>query len=386
MQNVRKIFIVLIGICLVLSVSKAAFAEAGVTDTEIFLGQSAALDGPAKALGLGMKAGMEAYFGYINDQGGVNGRKITLRSYDDGYEPQQCIKHTEMLINTDVFALIGYVGTPTSKAVVPIIEAREIPYIGPFTGAEFLRNPVKHHVINIRGSYFDETEGLVRHLVDDLGIKKIACFYQNDSYGKAGLTGVILALKRRDMKLAAEGTYERNQVNVQGAALKIKMADPGAVIMIGAYTPCTAFIKSAKQIGMGDAKFCNISFVGSAALKNALGSDGEGVIISQVVPFPWDKSIPLVAEYHTLLEKYSPRQEPGFVSLEGFMVAKFFVQALEACGKDLTREGLISAIETKGKFDLDGITLTFGPDDHQGMDDILFTKIEGDSFKEFKVK
>ncbi len=360
-------------------------AEVGVSDTEIVVGQSAALGGPAQALGKGMKAGMEAYFKYVNNElGGVNGRKIRLISYDDGYEPIRCIEQTRKLINEGVFALIGYVGTPTSKAVVPIAEENKIPYIGAFTGAEFLRNPVRHYVINVRGSYYDETEGLVKHLTEDLGIKRIACFYQNDSYGQAGLNGVKRALKRRNMSLVAEGTYQRNTLAVKGGLARIKVENPEAVIMIGAYAPCAEFIKLAKKIGMNDVKFCNISFVGSDALAKALGEAGDGVIISQVVPFPWNKSIPLVAEYHRLLSKYSPQQPAGFVSLEGFMVAKFFVQALRACGSEITREGLISAIERKGNFDLGGVTLTFSPNDHQGMDEILFTVIEGGDFKEIK--
>lgn len=356
-------------------------AETGVTTNEIKVGQVAALEGPTKALGQGMRAGMYAYFAYTNDKGGVNGRKINLVSYDDGYEPEKCIEQTRKLLGEGVFSLIGYVGTPTAKAAVPIAEEQKVPFIGPFTGAEFLRNPVKHYVINVRGSYFDETEGLVKHLTEDLGIKNIACFYQNDAYGQAGLDGVKKALDKRSMSLAAEGTYERNTVAVKGGLARINTVSPEAVIMIGAYTPCAEFIKLAKQIGMTNVKFCNISFVGSDALRSALGADGEGVIISQVVPFPWDMSNPLVADYHKLLKQYSPQQTPGFVSLEGFMVAKFFVKALEACGPTVTREGFISIVENKGTFDLDGVTLTFGPADHQGRDMINFTIIEGSDFK-----
>ncbi|MBU0549064.1 MAG: ABC transporter substrate-binding protein [Candidatus Omnitrophica bacterium] len=377
----RKIVVVLIGFSLLFLVSGVASAEVGVSEKEVVVGQAAALAGPAQALGTGMKAGMEAYFKYINDQGGVNGRTIRLVSYDDGYEPAVCIDQTRKLIGEGVFVLIGYVGTPTSKAAVPIIEEEKVPYIGPFTGAEFLRNPVKHYVVNIRGSYYDETEGLVKHLVDDLGIKQIACFYQNDSYGQAGLDGVQRALERRGMSIVAEGTYERNTLAVKGGLARIKAVDPGAVIMIGAYAPCAEFIKLAKQIGMTGVKFCNISFVGSDALKEALGEAGEGVIISQVVPFPWDMSIPVVVEYHKMMAKYVSGQKPGFVSLEGYLVAKLFADAAKAAGADLTREGLISAVESKGRFDLGGITLTFGADDHQGMDTIHFTMIKGGEFK-----
>jgi len=356
-------------------------AEVRVSDIEIVVGQSAALTGPAQALGKGMKAGMEVYFKYINAQGGINGRRIRLISYDDGYEPTRCVDQTRRLIKEGVFALIGFVGTPTSNVAVPVAQEEKIPYIGPFTGAEFLRNPVKHYVINIRGSYYDETEGLVKHLVDDLGIQKIACFYQDDSYGRAGLEGVQRALKKRNMELASEDNYPRNTLAVKGGLMRVKKGNPEAIIMIGAYAPCAEFIKLTKEIGMKGVRFCNVSFVGSAALKEALGDAGEGVIISQVVPFPWDKSIPVVEEYHRLFKEYFPEEELGFVSLEGFMVAKFFVQAVKAAGPDLTREGLIYAIERKGKFDLGGITLTFSSQDHQGMDEIHFTVIEEGAFR-----
>lgn len=362
-------------------ISTFSFAEVGVSEGEIVAGQAAALEGPTKSLGTGMKNGMDAYFSYINDQGGVNGRKIRLISYDDGYEPDKCVEQTRKLISDGVFTFIGYVGTPTSKAAVPIAEEQKIPFIGPFTGAEFLRNPVKHYVLNVRGSYFDETEGLVRHLVEDLGIKKIACFYQDDSYGRAGLDGTVKALEKRGMKLVEEGTYERNTLAVKGGLMRIKRVEPEAIIMIGAYAPCAEFIKLAKQVGMTNVKFCNVSFVGSDALREALGPDGEGVIISQVVPFPWDMSVPVVKEYHDLLAKYASQQKPGFVSLEGFLAAKFFVEAVKACGSDLSREGLISAIESKGQFDLGGIVLSFSSSDHQGIDKINYTIIKGSEFK-----
>ncbi|MBU1043604.1 MAG: ABC transporter substrate-binding protein [Candidatus Omnitrophica bacterium] len=378
----KKLVIALSVVCFVLGVNAIVFAETGVTESKIIIGQSAALSGPTKALGIEMKAGMNAYFGYINSIGGVNGRKFELVSYDDGYEPERCIEQTRKLISDGVFALIGYVGTPTSKAAVPIVEQEKIPFIGAFAGAEFLRNPVKHYVLNVRGSYFDETEALVKRVVDEQGIKKIACFYQNDSYGQAGLAGVKNALAKRSMVLEAEGTYERNTLAVKGGLAMINSADVGAVIMIGAYAPCAEFIKLAKQIGMTDVKFLNISFVGSDALREALGSEGEGVIISQVVPFPWDNSIPLINEYKEMLAKFSPEQPHGFVSLEGFMVAKLFVDAVKACGADITREGLISAIESKGVFDLGGVKLTFGSNDHQGMDTVNLTEISGKGFKD----
>jgi branched-chain amino acid transport system substrate-binding protein len=358
------------------------FAEDGVTPEEILLGQSCALTGPAGDLGTKMRTGLEAYFSKVNESGGVNGRKIRLISKDDGYEPDMAIKTTRELIEKDkVFLLIGEVGTPTSKAVVPIAEQAKVPFFGPFTGAEFLRNPFKKYVINVRGSYYQEMERLAQYLVDEKGLKKIACFYQNDSYGQAGLSGIEIALEKRGLKLVGTGTYERNTVAIKGGLLDIRKASPDAVVMVGAYQPCAEFIKLAKKVGMTDVVYCNISFVGTGSLKKELGEAGEGCIISQVVSFPHDESILLVAEYNDAMKKYQPATAPGFVSLEGYMVGKLFCMAAKDVKGDLTRESLISAIENTGVFDLGGVVLKFGPNDHQGMDEVFLTIIKGGDIK-----
>lgn len=354
-----------------------AFAENGVSPEQIILGQSCALTGPAQDLGINMRAGMEAYFAKLNDSGGINGRKISLISKDDGYEPDRAISNTRALIEDDkVFLLIGEVGTPTSQAAVPIAEKAKVPFVGPFTGAEFLRNPFKKYVINVRGSYYQEMERLAQYLVDSKGLKRIACFYQNDGYGQAGLSGIEKALKKRNLELVATGNYERNTVAVKGGLLQIRKANPDAVIMVGAYKPCAEFIKLAKKVGMTSTIYANISFVGTSSLAKELGDAGDGTIISQVVSFPYDESVPLVKEYHEALKKYQPEREPGFVSLEGYMVGKLFSMAAKNIQGEMTRESFISAVEDTGTFDLGGITLEFGPQDHQGMDKIFLTVIE----------
>ena len=302
-----------------------AWCEDGISESEIVLGQSCALSGPAEALGTGMRAGLTAYFSQVNAGGGVNGRQIRLISKDDGYEPDRAITNTRDLINTDkVFLLIGEVGTPTSKAVVPMAEEAKVPFFGPFTGAEFLRHPFKKYVINVRGSYNQEMEELAKLLVDKKGLKKIACFYQNDGYGQAGLSGITSALQKRGMELVATGTYERNSVAVKSGLMKIRKAKPDAVVMVGAYKPCAEFIKLAKKVKMTDVVYCNISFVGTAALSAELGDAGEGCVISQVVHFPWDENVALIKEYTEAMKAHQPDAKIGFVSLEGYMVGKLF--------------------------------------------------------------
>jgi len=229
----------------------AAAADPIVTADRVLFGQAAALGAPASALGTGMRQGILAAFAEANKAGGVKGRRLELVSKDDGYEPARSAAATRELIEKDrVFALIGPVGTPTSAAAQPVAAEAEGPFIGPFTGAEFLRDAMLDNVVNLRASYFQETEVMVERLTKDLGATKIAAFYQNDSFGHAGLSGVKLALGKRNLRLAAEGTYERNTTAVAEGLAAIAKEKPEAVVMVGTYKPCAEFIRQAKQARM----------------------------------------------------------------------------------------------------------------------------------------
>ena len=350
--------------------SQAAMAQ-GVTADTILIGQSAALSGPAEQLGKEMKSGAEAYFDVVNKSGGVNGRKIKLVSVDDGYEPDRAAANTKKLIEADkVLALFGYVGTPTSNAALPIFTAAKIPFVGAFTGAQSLREPFNRYIFNVRASYFDETEQIVAHLVLQ-GITKIAVFYQNDAYGKAGLAGVERAMKKRMLEIAETATVERNTTDVSAAVTKLAKSGTGAVIMISAYKSCAAFIRAMKLVGAFQ-QFWNVSFVGSKALSNELGDEGRGVQISQVVPFPWSDVNPIVREYQKHIgaaEKYS------FTSLEGYIAAKVLVEGLKRAGKNPTRESLVDGLGGIGKIDLGGFTVTYTPTNHNGSNFVDLTII-----------
>ena len=375
-------FAVAVGFSAISLMDVAARAEPGVFVDRIVFGQSAAFEGPAAALGLGMREGILASFNEANASGGVNGRRLELISYDDGYEPEKAIANTKRLINDNgVFALVGEVGTPTSNAVQPIATEAGVPFIGPFTGAAFLRNPDLGNVINIRGSYDQETEAWIAHLTTDLGIKRIAILYQDDTFGRAGLSGVSKVMEKRGMKLVAEGTYERNTTAVKTALLAIRKAEPEAVVMVGTYKPCAEFIKLAHRLKL-DALFVNISFVGANALAKELGEDGKGVVVTQVVPFPGDVSLPLVTRYQKALKAANPDAQIGFVSLEGYMVGRLVVEALGKVKGPVTRVNLLSTIKDVGTFDLGGVTLSYGMNDNQGMDQVFLTVIQADgSFK-----
>jgi ABC-type branched-subunit amino acid transport system substrate-binding protein len=334
-----------------------AFGQ-GVTDSEILLGQSAPMSGPAEQLGKDMRLGAKLYFDAINAKGGVNGRRVVLKTLDDGYEANRAAANTKKLINDDrVFALFGYVGTPTSQAALPIFTEARVPFVGPFTGAELLREPVNPYVFNVRASYFDETEAIVQHLTA-MSIDRIAIFYQNDAYGMAGLAGVERALKKRNLQLVAKATVERNTVDVQNAVSTITAANPQAVIMISAYKSCAAYIKGARAAGQS-ATFWNVSFVGSKALARELDNEGRGVQISQVMPFPWDQSVPVVREYQHLLAQSA--EQPGFGTLEGFIAAKVMVEGLRRAGKKLDRDRFLQAMETINDYDVGGFKVTYGP-------------------------
>jgi ABC-type branched-subunit amino acid transport system substrate-binding protein len=348
----------------------------GVAADRISFGQVAVLEGAASALGLGMRTGLRAAFAEQNASGGVHGRQLELHSADDGYEPTKSIEATEQMVRQSILALVGPVGTPTSAAAHPIAQREGVPFIGPFTGAELLRNPYQAHVVNVRASYFQETEMMVERLTRDLGHARIAILYQNDAFGLAGLEGAKRALARRGMELAAEGIFERNTTAVRSGLLTIRRANPQSVIMIGPYKPCAEFIKLARQIRF-QATFVNISFVGSEALAQELGDQGAGVVVTQVVPFPWNNNIPVVGAYHAALRQSDAAAQPGFISLEGYLVGRTVITALDRIGREVTRQALMAQL-TNGAYDFGGFAMSFGPNKNQGSDAVYLTVIGAD--------
>ena len=358
--------------------SLSAHAEDGVTADTITFGQVAAFEGPAAALGTGMRDGILAAFHEANAKGGVHGRQLALQAEDDGYEPDRSAAAVKAMIESgSIFSLIGPVGTPTSKATQPIATAAGVPFVGPFTGAGFLRDPAHGNVVNVRATYAAETEAWIAYLVDKRGFKNIALLYQDDAFGRVGLSGVTTALEKRGMTLAAEGTYTRNTTAVKSAVLEIRKAKPDAVVMVGAYKPVAEFIRLSRKLKMASV-FVNISFVGSKALANELGSDGEGVIISQVVPFPWDASAPIVAEYQAAMKAMDANAEPGFVTLEGYIVGRLAIAALEKAGAEPSRDAFLNAVWQMSALDMGGITMQFCAGDSQGLDSVFLTEITAD--------
>ena len=336
-----------------LLVASASFAQ------DIVLGQSVALSGPAAELGRDMQFGAQIYFEAINAAGGIRGRKIVLKTLDDGYEPARAEANTRRLIDDDVLALFGYVGTPTAAASIPLATVAKVPFFGAFTGAELLRSPFNRYVFNVRASYFDETELIVKQLVAE-GLTRIAVFHQNDSYGQAGLAGVERALAARKMTVASKTTVERNSKDVAAAVDAMMSSKPEAIIMISTYASCAEFIKQTKARGLL-ARYANVSFVGTKSLAKALGPLGSGVMISQVVPSPTSEKYPWVNEYRRMV--LAKGGELSYTSLEGFIAARIFVEALKR-GGDSSREALIRSIEGMRDISLGGFPVFFSADNH----------------------
>jgi branched-chain amino acid transport system substrate-binding protein len=348
-------------VALASSITSPLFAQ---TDNTIVLGQSAPLTGPAAQLGIQFREGAKLYFNSINAKGGVNGRNIDLRTLDDGYEPEKTAANTKQFLEGNVFALFGYIGTPTSLAALPLAIAAKTPFFAPFTGAQSLREPFNRYVIHVRASYFDETAAIVKQAAA-IGIKKFSVFYQNDAYGKAGLEGVERALKTLNLSTASTGTVERNTVDVKKAVTDILAKQPESIVQIGAYKACAAFIREARKSGFGGT-FYNVSFVGTQALITELGKDARGVVISQVMPYPYSPNIPLVSEYLQAMKAAANSADlsANYSSIEGFVAAKVFVEALRRAGRNATRESFITAVDSIQNFQMGGFTVDFNANDH----------------------
>jgi len=330
-------------------------------DNRLILGQSAAFSGPAAQLGMQMNLGAKLYFDQVNASGGVNGQTIELRTLDDAYDPVRCKANTEKFIADNVFALFGYVGTPTSLAAMPLVNESKMPFFAPFTGAPALREPFSRNVFHVRASYDDETALIVKQMTS-FGLSKIAVFRQNDSYGQAGLDGVNRALKAHNLQPVAVGTVERNSVDVDAAIKAIVAAKPDGVVQISAYKSCAAFIRAARKAGYGGT-FYNVSFVGTQALADELGKEALGVVVSQVMPFPFSTTTPISREYLDAVKAAGNEAKPNYSSMEGFLAARVFVEGLKR-GRANTRDGLTTGLESLQNVNFGGFNLNLGARDH----------------------
>jgi branched-chain amino acid transport system substrate-binding protein len=351
----------------------------GVTDKEIVIGSCSALEGPSRALGVETVAGAKAYFSLINDEGGVNGRKLKLIASDDSYDPAKTQACFDRLMSDKVFALGFFVGTPTAVKYVPMAEGAKIPVVGLFTGAQTLYTPLRHWVVNVRASYYDETREQMEGVWDKLGFKKIGVIYPEDAFGAAVLAGVTEALKSKGAEPIKAASYERQTANVGGAIDTVRSANPDAVVVVGPPNTVAPILKQSHAKGWKPL-FLTVSFVGTDELISQAGADAEGMVITQVVPPYYLTDLKTVALYRRTLSKYLPGAQPNFVSLEGFVDAMVMVEGLKREGKELTREGLIRGIESIHEMDLGlgpQLKLDYSAKDHKGFDHVIPTVVRG---------
>jgi len=312
----------------------------------ITIGSSLPLSGINKELGKEIIEGANSYYSHINAKGGIGGKKLTFLYYDDKYEPQNTLTNTINLIEKDsVFALFSFVGTPTTKAILPKIYDLDIPFIAPYTGASFLRNIEFDNVVNFRSSYKEEIEEIVKYLNEEKKLKRFAIFYQNDDYGEEGYIAAIEALNKRGLSLIGEGTYKRNTLSIRHALHEIKSSNPEVIIIVGAYKPSAHFIRKARECCFKDVIFAPISFVNANALIKELDGNGNNILFSQTVPTYEDNSLKVANEYLKLLKFYYPNAAPTYASFESFLAAKLLVEALKRTKNDITRKNFLEELK-----------------------------------------
>ena len=351
----------------------------GVSEREVLIGSCSALEGPSHFLGSETVTGAKAYFDMTNDAGGVDGRKLKLISYDDSYDPAKTEACFNRLMEQKVFALGFFVGTPTAVKYLPLAESNKIPLVGLFTGAQTLYAPLRHWVVNVRASYFDETREQMDGIWKTLGYKKIGVIYPDDPFGTTVLEGVKTALKTHGAEPLATGSYQRQTSQVGGAIDAVRAVNPEAVVVVGPANTVAPILKQAHAKGWKPL-FLTVSFVGTDDLIQEAGSDAEGVVVTQVVPPYYLTEYKTVALYRRTLAKYYPTAQPNFVSLEGFVDAMVLVEGLKKAGKELTREGLIRGIESLHEEDLGlgpKLKLNYSSKEHKGFDSVIPTVIRG---------
>jgi ABC-type branched-subunit amino acid transport system substrate-binding protein len=347
-------------------------AQAAAED-EILFGKTSSLSGPLAEIGVDATTATNAYFEYINQQGGIHGKKLRLLTLDDSYSTEKGVANARQLIEKEkAFALLNMAGTPTNKALLPIIAEHNIPSIGPYTGSDIVRTPHNRLIFNIRAGYSDEADTIVRHL-EIRGIKKIAVVYQNNAFGKEGLGFVEKATESQKMKVHASAPMEASGADAEKAATILAEAKPQAVIMITTGKSSVEFIKAFNQISPG-MQFFALSVMGTQAGVNALGKDGIGVVVSQVAPFPFSATSGIVREYQKVMKQMGVKNW-SFASMEGFITAKVVVEGLRRAGKNPTRERFIAGLESIGRWDMDGYLINFSKDNHNGSKYVELTAI-----------
>ena len=354
----------------------------GISDDAILIGSSSALTGHASFLGSQYTLGSKVWFNEVNAAGGINGRRIDFLTYDDAYEPDKTVVNSRRLIAEDrAFMLFDYVGTPTSVQIIEMVHDEDIPAFGFLTGAEALRTPFRPNMFHVRASYYHEAEGAVAYFVDHLGFEKIAVMYQDDAFGLAVLAGVQLSMRKRGLEIIATDSFMRGSLELDRPVDTISNSGADAVILVGTYSPLAKFIRDVHDTGHRP-YFHTVSFVGAGAFGRAIMEEGvdrsqfDRIIVTQVVPSPYSEDLEAVRDYQAQLARHFPEETPNFVSLEGYINARVLTRILSETGRNLSRETMKQTIEGMSRIDIGiGMPLTFGLFDHNGLDDIFYSRL-----------
>ncbi|MGM0519581.1 MAG: ABC transporter substrate-binding protein [Campylobacterota bacterium] len=368
-------------------VSYIYFKDEVFPKDDLKIGISLPKTGILSSWGDSVQTGIDAYFKYANDKTVLENKKLKLIIYDDKYEPELTYENTNRLIfNDKVFALFGFVGTPTVKNILPILHDEEIPFFGAFTGASFLRNSNHNNFVNLRSSYKQEIEKIVDYLYKKKDIKKIAVFYQNDDYGEEGYISLLNALEKRELSLVAQGSYKRNTLSIGHAFNEIKDAKPEAIIMVGANKANALFIKKAKASKeLKNTTFCNISFGDANSMVQNLTNlnvTTKNLIFSQVMPYYENDNIEVIKEYKAAMRKYYPNKKLGFISLEAFLSSKVLVNAISNIKGELTRQKLLYMLKNTHNSLLKGIKIDYK--NSQLLNETYLFEYDKSKFKEIK--
>jgi len=357
----------------ILAVSSAQ-GQQGVSATAVVIGQSAPLSGANAELGNDIRNGALAYFAKVNAAGGVHGRKIELNTLDDGNTVARADVNTKKLVeDTGVFALFGYASATLSRPALPTVEKHNVPFLGPFTGADPMR-VFNKNVYNMRGSYAEELEKIVDHF-ESLGIKRFSIVYYDDVVGRENFTAVERALKKRNLQVVSIASFkDRAKPDIETGVKEIAKGKPDVVILTTLYKATADFVRLAKSSGLS-AQMASNSFPGASPLAKELGKDGAGVIVATVVPPPGKRSLAIVQEYQAAIEKQLGKKEYSFTSLESYIGAKVLVEALKRAGPKPTREGFMQALDGLKSYDAGGYVVAFSPSNHNGSSFVELTII-----------
>lgn len=355
--------------------SPTAWAEPGVTADSITLAQSTALTGPLGDLGQEVLKGAKVYFDALNARGGVNGRTIKLVSKDDAYDPAKTVENVNAIIAEDSsLALFGTFGTPNNEQLIPLAQKVNMPVFTPYSGAPSIRSKTSKGVYNLRASYADEVNRLVEHL-HTVGIRKIAIAYQNNAFGKEVLKAADTAMEERKVKPLLSVSVENDASDAPKAVDQLLASQPEAVLLALAGKPTIEVIRNISQKRKGMQMYA-LSVLATPANLRALGKDGSGVAITQVVPFPANSTMPLVREYQQAMTA-AGQKEFSHLSLEGYLNAKVVAEGLRRAGPKLTRASLITAMDSIKAYNLGGLDVSFGQGAASGSRFVELTMVNG---------